>query len=309
MVLTVKMALIVAVGVFLASFMDAIAGGGGIISVPTYLLAGVPMHMALGTNKVSSGIGTAVSTARFIKNGYIDWKLGIPSVALALVGSFVGTSIQLMIDEVYLQYLLLIVLPVVAFVVLRQRQFPEERGEIDRRKQCAIVWLASFVVGAYDGFYGPGTGTFLLLIYCNLAKMDVRTAGGNVKLVNLSSNIGAFVTSLRSGQVFLVLGLIGAVTSIAGHYVGSGLAIKNGSKIVRPTVVIVLILLAVKVVYELITKQRQHRTIRQADSVRDFPSSQGSKSEGILYVFRSFQTAELAEKIHRSTKTQLRGAA
>ena len=254
MVLTVKMALIVAVGVFLASFMDAIAGGGGIISVPTYLLAGVPMHMALGTNKVSSGIGTAVSTARFIKNGYIDWKLGIPSVALALVGSFVGTSIQLMIDEVYLQYLLLIVLPVVAFVVLRQRQFPEERGEIDRRKQCAIVWLASFVVGAYDGFYGPGTGTFLLLIFCNLAKMDVRTAGGNVKLVNLSSNIGAFVTSLRSGQVFLVLGLIGAVTSIAGHYVGSGLAIKNGSKIVRPTVVIVLILLAVKVVYELITK-------------------------------------------------------
>lgn len=254
MVLTVKMALIVAVGVFLASFMDAIAGGGGIISVPTYLLAGVPMHMALGTNKVSSGIGTAVSMARFIKNGYIDWKLGIPSVALALVGSFVGTSIQLMIDEVYLQYLLLIVLPVVAFVVLRQRQFPEERGEIDRRKQCAIVWLASFVVGAYDGFYGPGTGTFLLLIYCNLAKMDVRTAGGNVKLVNLSSNIGAFVTSLRSGQVFLVLGLIGAVTSIAGHYVGSGLAIKNGSKIVRPTVVIVLILLAVKVVYELITK-------------------------------------------------------
>ena len=254
MVLTVKMALIVAVGVFLASFMDAIAGGGGIISVPTYLLAGVPMLMALGTNKVSSGIGTAVSTARFIKNGYIDWKLGIPSVALALVGSFVGTSIQLMIDEVYLQYLLLIVLPVVAFVVLRQRQFPEERGEIDRRKQCAIVWLASFVVGAYDGFYGPGTGTFLLLIYCNLAKMDVRTAGGNVKLVNLSSNIGAFVTSLRSGQVFLVLGLIGAVTSIAGHYVGSGLAIKNGSKIVRPTVVIVLILLAVKVVYELITK-------------------------------------------------------
>ena len=254
MVLTVKMALIVAVGVFLASFMDAIAGGGGIISVPTYLLAGVPMHMALGTNKVSSGIGTAVSTARFIKNGYIDWKLGIPSVALALVGSFVGTSIQLMIDEVYLQYLLLIVLPVVAFVVLRQRQFPEERGEIDRRKQCAIVWLASFVVGAYDGFYGPATGTFLLLIYCNLAKMDVRTAGGNVKLVNLSSNIGAFVTSLRSGQVFLVLGLIGAVTSIAGHYVGSGLAIKNGSKIVRPTVVIVLILLAVKVVCELITK-------------------------------------------------------
>lgn len=253
MVLTVKMALIVAVGVFLASFMDAIAGGGGIISVPTYLLAGVPMHMALGTNKVSSGIGTAVSTARFIKNGYIDWKLGIPSVALALVGSFVGTSIQLMIDEVYLQYLLLIVLPVVAFVVLRQRQLPEERGQIEPKAQMAIVCVSTFFIGAYDGFYGPGSGTFFLLVFCNLAKMDVRTASGNVKLVNLASNMGALITSLMSGKVFIVLGLIGTVTSFAGHFLGAGLAIKNGSKIVKPTVIVVLILLAVKVVQGLIT--------------------------------------------------------
>lgn len=253
MVLTVKMALIVAVGVFLASFMDAIAGGGGIISVPTYLLAGVPMHMALGTNKVSSGIGTAVSTARFIKNGYIDWKLGIPSVALALVGSFVGTSIQLMIDEVYLQYLLLIVLPVVAFVVLRQRQLPEERGQIEPKAQMAIVCVSTFFIGAYDGFYGPGSGTFFLLVFCNLAKMDVRTASGNVKLVNLASNMGALITSLMGGKVFIVLGLIGTVTSFAGHFLGAGLAIKNGSKIVKPTVIIVLILLAVKVVQGLIT--------------------------------------------------------
>ena len=108
-------------------------------------------------------------------------------------------------------------------------------------------------MGAYDGFYGPGTGTFLLLIYCNLAKMDVRTAGGNVKLVNFASNVGAFVTSLRSGQVFLALGLIGAVTSLLGHFLGAGLAIKNGSKIVKPTVIIVLILLAVKVVQQLVT--------------------------------------------------------
>ena len=254
MVLTVKMALIVAVGVFLASFMDAIAGGGGIISIPTYLIAGLPAHMALGTNKVSAGIGTIASTARFVKNGYVDWALALPSVGLALIGSHFGTSLQLMIPEAYLQYLLLIVLPVVAFVVLRQRQLPEERGQIEPKAQMAIVCVSTFFIGAYDGFYGPGSGTFFLLVFCNLAKMDVRTAGGNVKLVNLSSNIGAFVTSLRSGQVFLVLGLIGAVTSIAGHYVGSGLAIKNGSKIVRPTVVIVLILLAVKVVYELITK-------------------------------------------------------
>ena len=251
--LTWQMALIVAVGVFLASFMDAIAGGGGIISIPTYLIAGLPAHMALGTNKVSAGIGTIASTARFVKNGYVDWALALPSVGLALIGSHFGTSLQLMIPEAYLQYLLLLVLPVVAFVVLRQRTFPETAGEIARRKQTFIVLLASLIVGAYDGFYGPGTGTFLLLIYCNLAKMDVRTAGGNVKLVNFASNVGAFVTSLRSGQVFLALGLIGAVTSLLGHFLGAGLAIKNGSKIVKPTVIIVLILLAVKVVQQLVT--------------------------------------------------------
>ena len=243
--LTLQMALIVAVGVFLASFTDAIAGGGGIISVPTYLIAGLPAHYALGTNKLSAGLGTIASTGRFIKNGYVDWKLGVPSIVLALIGAHFGTSLQLMIEEKYLQYLLL--------VVLRQRELPEEKGEIAPKKQMAIVCAASLVVGAYDGFYGPGTGTFLLLIFCNLAKMDVRTAGGNVKLVNLASNMGALFTSLMSGKVFIALGLIGTVTSVLGHYIGSGLAIKSGSKIVKPTVVIVLILLAVKVIQGLIT--------------------------------------------------------
>ena len=149
-------------------------------------------------------------------------------------------------------YLLLIVLPVVAFVVLRQRQLPEERGDIEPKKQMAIVYLAALVVGAYDGFYGPGTGTFLLLIFCNLGKLDVRTAGGNVKLVNLSSNIASLLTSLLSGKVFLVLGLIGTVSSILGHFIGAGLAIKNGSKIVKPAIILVLILLAAKVVQGLI---------------------------------------------------------
>ena len=183
---------------------------------------------------------------------FLQTKLGVPSIVLALVGSHFGTKLQLMIDEVYLQYLLLVVLPVVAFVVLRQRQLPEERGDIEPKKQMAIVYLAALVVGAYDGFYGPGTGTFLLLIFCNLGKLDVRTAGGNVKLVNLSSNIASLLTSLLSGKVFLVLGLIGTVSSILGHFIGAGLAIKNGSKIVKPVIILVLVLLAAKVVQGLI---------------------------------------------------------
>ena len=251
MELSLRMVLIVVVGVFLASFVDGVAGGGGIISVPTYFLAGLPAHLALGTNKLSSCIGTSVSAARFIKGGYVDWKLGVPSILLALYGAHLGTRLQLALDERYLKWLLLAVLPVVAVVVLRQKRLPEERGEIAPGKQAAIVLAAALIVGAYDGFYGPGTGTFLILIFCQLGRMDLRTASGNVKLVNLASNIGALATSLLNGKVFLVLGLIGAVASVAGHYIGAGLAIKDGSKIVRPIILLVLILLAVKVISEL----------------------------------------------------------
>ena len=246
--------LLICAGVFLASFMDAIAGGGGIISVPTYLIAftGLPTYYALGTNKLSAGIGTVFSTARFIKNGFVDWKLFAPSIVLALLGSMGGTWLQLHTPDVVLKYLLLVVLPVVAFVTLRNREWPDEPGEIDFKKQAAIVWAASFVIGAYDGYYGPGTGTFLMLIFIRLAKLDTRHAAGGVKVINLSSNLGSLFTALMAGKVFIGVGLISAVASIAGHYIGAGLAIKNGSKIVRPTVIIVLILLTLKVGSELL---------------------------------------------------------
>ena len=252
MQLTLQMVLIVVVGVFLASFVDGIAGGGGIISVPAYFLAGLPAHLALGTNKLSSCIGTAVSTGRYIRSGYVDWKLGIPSVLLALIGAHFGTRLQLAVDERYLKWMLLIVLPIVAVVVMRQKKLPEERGEIAPGRQTAIVLGTSLLVGAYDGFYGPGTGTFLILIFCTIAKLDLRTAAGNVKLVNLASNVGALATSLINGKVFLTLGLIAAVASMTGHYLGSGLAIKDGSKIVRPIILLVLLLLTVKIVSELL---------------------------------------------------------
>ena len=122
---------------------------------------------------------------------------------------------------------------------------------MDERKRALIVCLASFVIGGYDGFYGPGTGTFLVLIFCAMAGLDLRTASGNVKLVNLASNLGSLFTSLANGKVFLLLGLIGAVASMAGAYVGSGLAIRDGSRIVRPVILVVLALLAVKVISEL----------------------------------------------------------
>ena len=244
-------------GVFMASFMDAIAGGGGIISVPTYLLAfsGMPTYFALGTNKLSAGIGTVFSTARFIKNKCVNWRLAVPSIGLALLGAAIGTWLQHHTPDTVLKYLLLVVLPVVAIFTLRTRSWPDEPGEISFVKQAAIVWAASLVIGAYDGYYGPGTGTFLMLLFIRFAKMETRIAAGNVKIVNLSSNIGSLFTAWTAGYVFWGVGLVAAVFSIAGHYIGAGLAIKNGSKIVRPTVVIVLILLTVKILSELLFPQ------------------------------------------------------
>lgn len=246
--------LLICLGVFLASFMDAIAGGGGIISAPTHLIAfgDLPAPYALGTNKVSACIGTIFSTARFIKNGYVDWQLFGPSIVFSLAGSVAGTWLQHRTPDAVLKYMLLLVLPVVAFVTLRTHDWPDEPGSLDPKKRAAIIWAAAFIIGGYDGYYGPGTGTFLMIVFIRLAKLDTRHAAGGVKVINLASNLGSLVTQLASGYVFLGVGLTASVASIAGHYIGSGLAIKNGSKIVRPAVVVVLVLLTVKVGSELL---------------------------------------------------------
>ncbi len=206
------------------------------------------MHFALGTNKFSSSIGTAFSTGRYIKNGYVDWKLGIPSIVLALIGSFFGTKLQLMISEVYLQYLLLIVLPVVAFVVLRQRQLPEERGDIEPKKQMAIVYLAALVVGAYDGFYGPGHGHVPASHF--LQSRQARRAHSGRQCQARES---VFQHCLAPDQPVKRQGLPRPRPHRHGvehprPFHRRGTRHKNGSKIVKPAIILVLILLAAKVV-------------------------------------------------------------
>lgn len=245
---------LICLGVFLAGLMDGIAGGGGIISLPTYLMAfhGLPFYYAFGTNKLSSGLGTIFSTARFIKNGFVEWRLFAPAIVFALGGSAGGTWLQHHTPDAVLKYMLLGVLPVVAFVVLRGREWPDEGQPMPFAKRAAIVWLAALIIGAYDGYYGPGTGTFLMIVLIRVAKLDTRLAAGGVKVINLSSNLGSLFTALSAGYVYWGVGMIAAVASMAGHYVGAGLAIKNGSRIVRPAVAIVLILLTLKVGSELL---------------------------------------------------------
>ena len=145
---------------------------------------------------------------------------------------------------------MIVVLPVVAFFVLRKNSLVSEKTKrLDEKKEMAVSWISAFLIGIYDGFYGPGTGTFLILIFMGLAHMTSMEAAAYTKIVNLSSNIASLVTFLVSGQV--PLGLAAAVFSIAGHYTGAGMVLKNGTKIIRPIILVVLALLFIKIVFNL----------------------------------------------------------
>ena len=239
--------------VFAASLIDAVAGGGGLISLPAYLIAGLPPHNAIATNKLSSSIGTVASTARFIKNKCVDWQTAIPSAILAVLGSIAGAKLILAIDDNVIRYIMLGLIPLLAFVVLRKRDLePETLEPVSRKRQFLIICSAALVVGMYDGFYGPGTGTFLLLAYTQLARLPLRLAAGNVKIANLASNIGSLAVFLLNGQALIPIGLISAVFAVAGHFIGAGILLKNGAKIVKPFVLTVLALLLIRLIYDLV---------------------------------------------------------
>ena len=242
--------LIVCPLVFLAGFIDSIAGGGGLISLPAFLIAGVPPHMALGTNKLSSTLGTTVSTIRYGKNGFIRGKIAIAASVAALIGSPIGANLSLLISETVIKNMMIVVLPVVAFYVLRNKNMGEGAGvdTLPENRVLVIAILAAFVVGMYDGFYGPGTGTFLILILTGVAKMNIKKASGLTKVINLSSNVAALVTFVMNGKVLYPLGFAAAAFCIMGHDIGSGMVVSNGRKIVRPVVLVVLAILFVKII-------------------------------------------------------------
>lgn len=240
--------LIVCPLVFLAGFVDSIAGGGGLISFPAYLLAGVPVHVILGTSKLSSFPGAIVAAARFGKSGYIRWRLAVPCGLLAATGAFLGARLALLVNESVIKSLMVVVLPVVAFYVLRNKNLGDEEAkeELLPKKLWAGGLTASLLIGMYDGFYGPGTGTFLILVFSGLLQMGMKDAAGISKFINLMADIGALLTFGASGKVDYALGITAAFFCIVGSYFGSGLVVHNGQKIVRPVVMAVLVLLFIK---------------------------------------------------------------
>lgn len=237
-----------------AGLVDSAAGGGGLISLPAYLFAGLPAHYTYGTNKFSAACGTTFATARFFKNGALDLKVGLLAAAASFAGSAVGANIALHISDAMLRRLLLVILPIAAVLILSRRNVPDENhydGRLDTRKTLLALGVG-LGIGCYDGLFGPGTGTFAIIAFTTLLGFDLRTASGNAKLLNLASNYASLVTYLLSGVVVFSIGIPCAVSGIVGNLIGSKLALTKGARFIRPMMLVVLVLLLGKILTDML---------------------------------------------------------
>ena len=278
------MMLLLSLLLFLAGFVDSIAGGGGLISLPAYLIVGLPPHQAIASNKFSAAIGTTASAFRFFRKGYMSREC-LLYIVLAMLGAQVGSRLAVHIPERLFQGIMLIVLPLVAlfsFLSQHRREKLEQRQKEARqetlesealstlqstdaatssltaqkspdpaalessvaaeqnnpvqakisRRQLLIASIGSLLIGCYDGLYGPGTGTFLLLLLSELAGYNISHAAGTTKAVNLASNIGSLLFFFSTDLIRYAYALPGAAFCMLGHTVGSALVVKKGRKIV-----------------------------------------------------------------------------
>jgi len=249
-----KTCLIVCPLIFCASFVDSVAGGGGLISIPAYLLAGVPTYTALGTNKLVNGLGTGMAAIGYIRSRKVVWRIAAWSAMAALGGSAIGTKLALLIPENILQLVLLAVLPVVAVFLVAKKDFgrSELHKKFSQKQEIMCSVLIGLFIGCYDGMFGPGTGTFLIMLYTAVLGMDLLMASGCAKISNLASNLASAAVYLLHGKVWFALAIPAAVCSIAGGWIGSRFAIRGGSKRVRSMIFVVLCILFVKILYELL---------------------------------------------------------
>ena len=249
-----KTLLIVCPFIFLAGFVDAVAGGGGVISLPAYLFAGLPVHIAAGTNKLSAGFGTIIAATKYLKDGKVKMRIAVFAAIGAIGGSVIGTNLALFISEGLLKGLMLVAIPLVAIFLVMQKDLGQEatEKEISILKQSILSVGIGLVIGCYDGLIGPGTGTFLILAFSALLGLELVTASGCAKVSNLASNITSMIIYALNGKVLIWLALPAAACAMLGGYAGAHFAIKGGAKNVRYVMFIVLALLFGKTLLELV---------------------------------------------------------
>jgi uncharacterized protein len=239
--------------IFLSSFIDAIAGGGGLISLPAYVFVGIPIHNAYATNKFSASLGTAMAVANYLKGDCIDFTAGISGSAAAVIGSLIGTRLALSLSPRALQICLMVILPLVGVFIFAKRS-PGNSNPAPGSTRLKLIFssLIGLVFGCYDGFFGPGTGMFMTLALSGLVHLDLIKSVGTTKLINFASNFTAMITWFISGKILFPIAIPCMVCSVAGGFLGSRMAIKTGKKLIRLVLALVSILLFVKIAVDLI---------------------------------------------------------
>jgi uncharacterized membrane protein YfcA len=235
-----------------AGTIDAIGGGGGLLTVPALLGAGLPPHLAIGTNKGQSVFGSFAATVRFARAGLVDRRRARVSFPLALAGSVAGAALALALPASTLRPVVIVLLAFAAlFVGLRRGPKARLEDAPERRGALPIAGAIAFAIGAYDGFFGPGTGTFLILAFVALLGDGLAHASAAAKVVNFASNLAALVLFAARGAVVWRVALPMAACQLAGGWIGAHVAIRRGDAVVRRVVVAVALAAAAKLAWDL----------------------------------------------------------
>ncbi|MGZ4164266.1 MAG: sulfite exporter TauE/SafE family protein [Tumebacillaceae bacterium] len=244
--------LLVAVG-FVASFVDSVVGGGGLIALPALLLTGLPPQVVLGTNKLAGTMSSCTSTISFIRSGKVDFQLVKYLFPLSLIGSAAGVFVVKLIPSESLKPLVIVMLVLVTIYTLFKKNWGDKSTYQGMTKKIAVLGaITALGMGFYDGFFGPGTGSFLLFIFLTIG-FDFVGAAGNGKVLNFGSNIAALITFMSLGLVNFTYGIPMGLAMIAGAIVGSRVAIRKGASYVRPLFITVSVLMIGKQVWDMLS--------------------------------------------------------
>jgi uncharacterized protein len=232
---------------FAAGFIDSIAGGGGLVTIPAMLIAGIPPLETLGTNKLQGLFGSGSATIAYAAKGHVHLRSQLPMALLSFLGSAVGAALATIIPADILKG----GLPFLLIAIALYFGLKPNVGDIDRHQRMRPFFFGLTLVpaiGFYDGLFGPGTGSFFMLAFVSLLGFGMLKATAHTKLLNFGSNLGAFAVFAVNGVIMWKLGLLMGFGQFLGAQAGSRLAMKNGAKIIKPLLVITCLILAIKLI-------------------------------------------------------------
>ncbi len=241
--------LFLVVAAFFAGFVDSIAGGGGLITVPALILAGVSPVQALGTNKLQGLFGAGSATIAYAAKGHVDLRRQMPSAFLSFLGAVGGAALATAIPADWLRMLLPFLLAAIAvYFALKPNMDDVDRGE--RLRPFVFGLTVVPLIGFYDGVFGPGTGSFFMLAFVSLAGYGVLKATAHTKLLNFASNLGGFLAFALAGVVLWKIGIAMGIAQFLGARLGASVAMKRGARIIKPLLILVCIAMAIRLVLD-----------------------------------------------------------